>query len=113
MVEPQSEPQSAIFGSFFQRPGIAGRFPHNPASSIFDDQYLEKTLEDNSHFINAEMLLKENFHLKARQVEGKQLFDVVLDRVVQLENPQNDPAPELPLELQLVKLREEKGLQPS
>jgi len=74
----------------------------------FDDNALEKTLADNSHFINAEMLLMQRFHMRASQVENERLYDAVLNKIVKLETNHNDATADLTLERQIDRLQEER-----
>jgi hypothetical protein len=73
-----------------------------------DDNTLEKTLADNSRFITAEMLLMQQFHMRACQIENQRLYDAVLNRIVKLEATHNDAATDLTLEMQINRLQEER-----
>jgi hypothetical protein len=53
---------------------------------------LEKKLGDDSHFVNAEMLLIEQLKMRAGQVEDRWLYDAVINRMVELENHGGNPA---------------------
>ncbi|MDR3629980.1 MAG: hypothetical protein P4L42_06565 [Desulfocapsaceae bacterium] len=75
----------------------------NPANAIsnpppaqqrvsLDNTVLERQLADNSRFVNAEMLLMEQFQIPAGQVEDRPLYNAVLNRMLQLEDNAADPA---------------------
>lgn len=53
-----------------------------PKSVDFGD--LEKRLADNRTYVNAEMLLKQNYGLRTRQIEEKILYDSVHDAICKL-----------------------------
>lgn len=55
---------------------------NGPKSLDFGD--LEKKLADNRTYVNAEMLLKQNYGLRTRQIEDKVLYDVVHDVLCKL-----------------------------
>ncbi len=55
-----------------------------------DTGILEKRLGDNTVYVNAEMLLKENYLIKLRQVEDRKLYDAVGHDIFGLEKCGND-----------------------
>jgi hypothetical protein len=73
-----------------------------------DGNILEKKLADDSHFVNAEMLLIEQFQMRASQVEDRRLYEAVLNRMVELENNAGDPAAILSLKAEIVYLQERR-----
>ncbi len=73
-----------------------------------DDDALVKTLANTSHFINAEMLLMEQFHMLACQVENQRLYNDVLNLVFKLEETHDDPAAALSLKMQIDRLQEKR-----
>jgi hypothetical protein len=52
-----------------------------PAPAAEDLEYLEQRLSDDSTFVNAEMLLKENFPVFFRQVEERDLYQTVYEEI--------------------------------
>jgi hypothetical protein len=77
-------------------------------SPLPDDLSLEKSLADNSRFINAEMLLMQHLHMLACQVEDQKLYDAVFDKLAKLEDAYTDPLDHLHLERQITCLQEER-----
>jgi hypothetical protein len=55
-----------------------------------DDESLGKRLSDHSRFVNAEMLLMENLHMQAGQVEDRGLYDAVYNGLLRLGTMEND-----------------------
>jgi hypothetical protein len=84
--------------------------PTRPVSSLqtLDDASLERALADNSHFLNAEMLLMRRLHLPAGQVENRKLYDEILSRIIKMENHPIDIASYLSLEMQIDRLQEKR-----
>ncbi len=76
--------------------------------ATLNDSTLEKTLADNSHFVNAEMLLMRHFNMHACQVENQRLYDEVINGVIRLKNSHDDPASNLSLIMQVQQLQEER-----
>ncbi len=77
-----------------------------PKSLDFDD--LEKRLADNSRYINAEMILKQNYGLRTRQIEEKGIYDVVHDAICNLPGKGTPACDFLPLKSRLDYLQEKR-----
>lgn len=58
---------------------------HSSASQL-DSYLLQQKLADESRFVNAEMLLKENCRLRVSQVEERSIYDAVFDSLRNLKN---------------------------
>lgn len=56
-----------------------------------DLKVLEKKLGDNKTFVNAEMLLKENYPLYLKQIEDRNLYFAVSQGIQKLVNCRNNP----------------------
>lgn len=56
-----------------------GSLPASPRQG--DIELLERRLSDDRRFVNAEMLLKEDFPLLLRQVENKELYQTVFENI--------------------------------
>lgn len=69
---------------------------------------LEKKLADNSHFINAEMLLLEHFPMRACQVENHRLYEAVLNLVCRFEQKHSNPAADHSLETKIERLQKKR-----
>jgi hypothetical protein len=57
----------------------SGSLPAGPREGNME--FLEQRFSDDRRFVNAEMLLKENFPLLLRQVEDKDLYQTVSDNI--------------------------------
>ncbi len=57
-----------------------------------DNGMLEQTLTNDTHYVNAEMLLMEQYRMPACQVEDRHLYDAVLHRIVRLEDNADNPS---------------------
>jgi hypothetical protein len=77
-----------------------------PKSLDFGD--LEKRLADNRTYVNAEMLLKQNYGLRTRQIEEKILYDVVHDAICKLPIKGTPSCDFLPLKSRLDYLQEKR-----
>jgi hypothetical protein len=77
---------------FFSTSKTGEEFHLIQQGSPLDGNILEKKLGDDSHFVNAEMLLIEQLKMQVGQVEDRWLYDAVLNRMVKLENHDSDPA---------------------
>ncbi len=75
-------------------------------SQLFDAQILEQKLSDNSCYVNAEMLLIENYMMRAQQVEDMHLYDAVSSRLARLEESSDDSNDPLSLQFELNSLQE-------
>ncbi|MCL5237881.1 MAG: hypothetical protein M1353_08550 [Nitrospirae bacterium] len=61
-------------------------------AELLDIKEVEKKLSDDSIFINAEILLKENYFLKLQQIEDRKLYDAVVDGIYRVESSNDDLA---------------------
>jgi len=77
-----------------------------PKSLDFGD--LEKRLADNRTYVNAEMLLKQNYGLRTRQIEEKILYDGVHDAICKLPIKGTPSCDFLPLKSRLDYLQEKR-----
>jgi hypothetical protein len=77
---------------FFSTPKTGEDFSVVKKDTSLEKDILEKKLADDSRYINAEMLLIEQFQMQAGQVEDRLLYDAVLNRMVELDNHSGDPA---------------------
>ena len=84
--------------------------PICPVSRVqpLDEASLERALADNSHFLNAEMLLMQHLHMPAGQVENRKLYDEILSRITRMESHPNDIVSCLSLEMQIDGLQEKR-----
>ncbi len=57
---------------------------------------LEQKFSDDSRFVNAEMLLSENFSLPVKQVEDRDLYQKVYENICLLEDSKGQPGKKLP-----------------
>lgn len=69
---------------------------------------LEKRLADNSRYVNAEMLLKEYYGLRTRQIEDQGLYDAVHDAICKLPFNNNSTCDFLPLKSELDYLQQKR-----
>jgi hypothetical protein len=79
---------------------------NEPKSLNFGD--LEKRLADNRTYVNAEMLLKQNYGLRTRQIEEKILYDGVHDAICKLPIKGTPSCDFLPLKSRLDYLQEKR-----
>lgn len=65
---------------------------HGPSDQL-DSSLLKEKLADESRFVNAEMLLRENCRLRVSQVEERSIYDAVFDslRNLKTEGTQSSP----------------------
>jgi hypothetical protein len=76
---------------------------------LLDPEDLEKRLADNRTYINAVILLKENYDVRVRQVENRFLYDAVHGAIGKLEADSVTPSCDLPsLKSQLNYLQEKR-----
>ena len=91
----------------------------NPSNAIDDlhlvrqgipmnNSIIETKLTDDSHFVNAEILLMEHLQMPACQVEDRGLYDAVLNSVIKLKEEANDPADCLSLRAEIKYLQEKR-----
>jgi hypothetical protein len=73
-----------------------------------NNSIIENKLADDSHFVNAEILLMEHLQMPACQVEDRGLYDAVLNRVIKLKDEANDPAGCLSLRTEIEYLQEKR-----
>lgn len=69
------------------RSGIEKRYDK---AKLLDMNILEKKLRDDSTFVNAEMLLRQNYPLQMEQVEDKICYDAVGKGIQKLVNCENN-----------------------
>ena len=93
---------------FFSGPKTAADFRLIRQNEPLDNHSLEKKLADESYFVNAEMLLVEQFQMRARQVEDRGLYEAVLNRLLKLENNADNPAAWLSLCAEIDYLQERR-----
>lgn len=82
-----------------------GSYDHLNSEGL-DNQALEKILSDDSFFINAEMLLIKNFNMKAEQIEDKEIYEAVSNRLARLQDTAGAPYVSLLLQYELEYLQE-------
>ena len=75
---------------------------------LLDFGDLEKRLADNRTYVNAEMLLKQDYGLRTRQIEEKILYDGVHDAICKLPTKGTPSCDFLPLKSQLDYLQEKR-----
>jgi hypothetical protein len=78
-------------GFFSTKPGnTTGANPRGEKGNITAKSFglndLERKLGDNRVYVNAEMLLKQNFQLRLRQVEDKRIYDTVHETLCNFAN---------------------------
>lgn len=56
-----------------------------PAAPFLSDSDLEQLLEEESHFINAEMILMDHLNFRAAQVEDRDVYQSCLDCLAKLQ----------------------------
>ncbi len=75
---------------------------------MLDFGELEKRLADNRTYVNAEMLLKQDYGLRTRQIEEKILYDGVHEAICKLPTKSTPSCDFLPLKSQLDYLQEKR-----
>jgi hypothetical protein len=93
---------------FFNPSNATDDLHHIRQSIRTNNSTIEKKLTDDSHFVNAELLLMEHLQMPACQVEDKGLYDAVLNRVLKLSDEANDPADCLSLRTEIEYLQEKR-----
>ena len=63
-------------------------------AGLLDNSLLEKKLADESRFVNAEMLLKENCQIHVSQVEDRDLYDTVYSSLLSLQSTDTSQSPQ-------------------
>ena len=63
-------------------------------AGLVDNTLLEKKLADESRFVNAEMLLKENCQMHVSQVEDRDLYDAVYGSLLSLQSTGPSQSPQ-------------------
>lgn len=69
--------------------GINNDLPKKALLSL-DDESLEKRLSDHTRFVNAEMLLMNNYRMQVGQVEDRGLYDEVYDGLFRIKAERDD-----------------------
>jgi hypothetical protein len=93
---------------FFNSGGASTPIHSTSSLQPMDDAALERTLADNSHFLNAEMLLMQRFHMPAGQVENRKLYNEILSRIIRMESHPDNIGSYLSLEMQIDRLQEKR-----
>jgi hypothetical protein len=75
----------------------------NQSSGQVDNVFLQKKFADESCFVNAEMLLMQNFDMRVCQVEDKPIYDAVRNSLHNLKQP--DITGDTPLTERLAELQ--------
>ena len=78
-------------GFFGSSKAFADLYPARQRTPL-NNSMLEQMLANDAHYVNAEMLLMEQYQLPACQVEDQQLYDAVLHKLVKLEDNADDPS---------------------
>lgn len=74
---------------------------HDQGAALLDNVILEQRLEDESCFTNAEMLLLENYPMRAHQIENGSLYDAISSRMRQLARGSLDSSDRVSLRFEL------------
>jgi hypothetical protein len=76
---------------------------NNQSSAQLDNIFLEQKFADENRFVNAEMLLMENFNMRVCQVEDRPIYDAVRNSLHNLKKA--DTAGDTPLSERLAELQ--------
>ena len=97
-------PQRTVRETNRQDPWVTGK----KSPELLDMKALERRLSDNKIYVNAEMLLKDNYPLYLAQIEDRNLYFAVSEGIRKLVNGNNPPREYLPLKSELDYLQDRR-----